>query len=92
VNYVTHHHGTFACSVCGVALNASEGADNSAPTDGDMTICAECGALQIFQGSPPTTLRPASQDEVDLFLRLRGNQLTTMIQDAPKYAKRNQGS
>jgi hypothetical protein len=56
------------CPACGVTLDGATHAmgDDARPNVGDVSICAECGAVSVFVGSSrKLALRPATPDDKD---------------------------
>jgi hypothetical protein len=67
-----------ACPNCGRRNDAVTGAGhNRKPTEGDLSVCLQCGHLMIFQSD--LTLRPLTDEEM---VRWAGNKDLVKLQKA----------
>ena len=60
--------GVRTCRICGDLLDAASnlGPHRTAPSDGDFSICINCGAISVFQGAD---FRTPTDEERELALQ-----------------------
>lgn len=85
---ITWVHQGFPCPVCRTDLNASTTINALEPmTEGDLTLCAECGALLTYVGKPPVALRILTQPEIDALPEQDRAALQTAERERAKYRR-----
>lgn len=66
------------CPTCGAILNGWTGQDVP-PIQDDVSVCAYCSTLLIFDGEP-LTLREATTEEVERIVEEQGQELLDTLQ------------